>query len=96
MSVHETDEKLRERRRRQAQSRRQRQTDVMRTKDGFAWQPVAEIGAHDNRSLARVVKDNFDEAAVACIHAGFEFDELSARLQYLQHAGIRNREDEAA
>jgi hypothetical protein len=43
-----------------------------------------------------VVKDNFDEAAVACIHAGFEFDELSARLQYLQHAGIRNREDEAA
>lgn len=80
----------RERRRRQAQSRRQQrqqQTDVLRTKDGFAGQPVAEIG--DHRSVAQVFKDNFDEAVVCCIQdGGFSYGELAARLRHIQRANI--------
>jgi ribosome-binding protein aMBF1 (putative translation factor) len=73
--------------------RKQAQTDVLRTKDGFAWQPVAEIGAHDNRSVAQMVKDSFDEAVVACIQdGGFSYDELATRLRHIQRAGIKMEE----
>jgi hypothetical protein len=62
---------------------------VLRTADGYAWQPVREITAWEGTtpgcSVAQAGKELFDAAVVGCIEdLEYSYDDLRARLQHLE------------